>query len=85
MKNDNPIYSDIKDILANRFENAVCSTDKSKAEVARYCGVARQTLAKYMDGVNTIPVDVTKTVAELSGIDVHYLLGKDITTTFRGQ
>lgn len=85
MKNDNPIYDEIKNILADRFAAAVYATNKRPAEVARYCGVSRQNLAKYMNGINTIPIDVTMVVANLSETDVHYLLGKDITTTFRGQ
>ena len=80
MRNDNPVYDKLKQIIANRFSNAVVNTHKRQAEVARCCGIQRQTLQKYIKGLNTIPIEVTITVAEMSNTSVGYLLGEDLVS-----
>lgn len=78
MKNYSPIYDEIREILANRFSEAVRQINMSYAEVGRRCSVSRQTMAKYMNGINVIPLDVVKVVSDLSNVDYNYLLGYDM-------
>lgn len=85
MKNDNSIYDEIKKILADRFVDAIVNTQMKQSEIARHCGISRQTLQKYMKGENTIPVNVTMTVSELSNIESCYLLGQDCIEMLKEQ